>query len=359
VTPPFETLAQARAWYADWLTRAALPLWFGAGIDARTGAFEEKLTVDGRPLAAPRRARVQARQVWTFATAGAGWGDGYAAAARRGFTAYRQAYRRPDGLYAFSADAEGRVVDPQVWLYEQAFTLLAMSAVECLDGGLREEARALREALQALRHPAGGWREGGDQPFQANAHMHLLEAALSWEAAGDATWASVADEIAEMALSHFIDPTSGVLLEFFDADWTPKAGALIEPGHQFEWAFLLDTWARRRGREAGAVVRRLYAHGLAGVDASRRVAVGGLWADGEVRDPVARLWGQTEYLRAALAFGTEPDALVAANGLHQFLQTPTTGVWRDKLKADGTFVEEPAPATSLYHLVGGLLPLIA
>ncbi len=361
MNPPFDTLATARAWYADWLTDAALPLWFAAGVDPRTGAFEEKLTDDGRPVAAPRRARVQARQIWSFAVSSGGNAD-YGAAAYRGFEAYRDAYRRPDGLYAFSVDADGRVVDAEAWLYEQAFTLLAMAAIERLQGGMRDEARALRAALRGLRHPAGGWREGGDQPFQANAHMHLLEAALAWEAAGDETWAEVGDEIAQLALSHFIDPATGVLREFFQADWTARPdadGGLIEPGHQFEWAFLLDAWARRRGRDEGEVLRRLYAHGIAGIDAVRQVAVGALWADGSVRDPVARLWGQTEYLRAALAFGTEADALVAANGLHQFLQAPTRGVWRDKLKADGTFAEEPAPATSLYHLVGGLLPLIA
>ncbi|WP_395672183.1 AGE family epimerase/isomerase [Phenylobacterium sp.] len=363
MTTPFNTLAAARAWYADWLTQDALPLWRNVGIDPRTGAFEEKLTVEGQPIAAPRRARVQARQVWSFASAAsAGWGADYAAVARRGFEAYRTAYQRPDGLYAFSVDENGEIIDAQSWLYEQAFTLLAMAVLERLDGDLRDEAYALRGALQALRNPAGGWREEGEQPFQANAHMHLFEAALAWEAVGDASWSVVADEIADLALTRFIDPVTGVLREFFDADWAARAdadGGLIEPGHQFEWAFLLDAWAQRRGQDNEAVVRRLYAHGLTGVDEARRVAVGGLWAGGAIRDPVARLWGQTEFLRAALKFGTEADALVAANGLYPFLQTPRRGVWRDKLEADGTFADEPAPATSLYHLVGGLMTLIA
>ena len=37
----------------------------------------------------------------------------------------------------------------------------------------------------------------------------------------------------------------------FDADWRPLAGLtgrLVEPGHQFEWAWLLERWSRLRGR---------------------------------------------------------------------------------------------------------------
>jgi mannose-6-phosphate isomerase len=41
----------------------------------------------------------------------------------------------------------------------------------------------------------------------------------------------------------------------------------------------------------------------------------------------------------------------------QYLHTPAPGAWRDKLRADGTFVEEPAPATSFYHLMMAILEL--
>jgi mannose-6-phosphate isomerase len=39
------------------------------------------------------------------------------------------------------------------------------------------------------------------------------------------------------------------------------------------------------------------------------------------------------------------------------LETPLRGLWRDRRLADGNFVEGPAPATSLYHLLGAILPL--
>lgn len=363
MTPDLRSLYDAALWYGDWLRGAALPLWSTAGLDAARGSFQETLTVDGAPAGEIRRSRVQTRQVWVFATAAAeGWGEGYGEIARRAFAFHRTHYLRPDGLFARAADPEGRIVDATPLLYEQAFVLLALAGLHRAGlGDHAGEAEALLEAMEALRHPGGGWREAGEHPFQANAHMHLLEAALAWEAAGEGSWAAVADEIVALALGRFIE--DDLLREFFDEAWRPlpdRDGGLIEPGHQLEWAWLLDQWAGRRGRtELGAVVAALFQRGLQGIDQARGVAVGAVWPDMSVRDPVARLWAQTERLRAALAFGTEAQALEAARGLAGFLHTPRAGTWRDKLRADGSFVNEPSPATSLYHLVAGLLPLLA
>lgn len=362
--PAFQSLPEAAAWFDAWLKDAALPLWSTEGLDAARGSFQEAISLDGRHTSGLRRARVQARQIWVFATAAAaGWGDAYGPVAHRAFDFYRDHYRRPDGLFAFSADEEGRVSDPTPALYEQAFSLLAMAALEAIEpGGLVGDARRTRTGLDALRHPAGGFREAGGRPFQANAQMHLFEAALAWEEAGDGSWAEVSDELAELALTCFIASDGGFLWEFFDDGWRPldeHAGGLIEPGHQFEWAWLLDRWGRRRGNaNAQAAARTLYQRGRQGVDRAREVAVGALWSDTSVREPLARLWAQSEHLRAALTFGSKAEALGAVRGLAAYLETPARGLWRDKLEADGAFVEEPAPATSLYHLVAGLRPLI-
>lgn len=358
----FATLAAAAAWYDAWLAEAALPLWATAGRDSARGSFQEALTVDGAPWPGPRRARVQTRQTWVYATAATeGFGEGYGEMAKAAYGFYRAHYQRADGLFARTAGEDGRIVDPTALLYEQAFSLLAMSALEELAPGAGAgDAAALRGALEAMRHPAGGFRESGEHPFQANAHMHLLEAALAWEETGAAGWAALADEIAELALSRFIDAGSGAIREFFDADWRAlpdAAGGLLEPGHQFEWAWLLDRWAAARGEaRARAAAERLYAAGLRGVD-GRGVAAGALWSDLRVREGMARLWVQTEHLKAALVFGGEAAARRAAEGLALYLQTPRRGTWRDKLHADGSFVDEPAPATSFYHLLGAILPL--
>jgi mannose-6-phosphate isomerase len=370
MTPTFPTLAAAAAWHRSWLIEAALPLWASAGVDPRRGSFQEALTVEGAPWPAVRRGRVQTRQIWVYATAAAaGLGADYAATAERAYRFYRDRYRRPDGLFARAADADGEITDPTPALYEQAFSLLAMAALEALEPGrCRADAAALLAALEPLRHAAGGFREAGGRPFQANAHMHLLEAALAWEPLGPGAlegdaWTTLSNEIAELALARFFDREAGLLREFFDEAWRPlddAAGGLVEPGHQFEWAWLLERWGRARGRQdARDAARRLYATGLRGVDARLGVAVNALWSDLSVRDAATRAWAQTEYLKAALIFDAEGQGLRAAQGLALYLDTPRRGTWRDKLRADRSVVEEPAPATSLYHLLGAVLPFSA
>ena len=47
--------------FADWLRLHALPTWATAGR-AEGGVFHEALTLDGQPVARPRRGRVQTRQ---------------------------------------------------------------------------------------------------------------------------------------------------------------------------------------------------------------------------------------------------------------------------------------------------------
>jgi len=367
MTPHFRTLAEAAAWFEAWLDQGALPLWADSGVDPAEGAFQEAISLAGAPLALPRRSRTQARQVWVYATAAvAGRRGPWLATAGRGFDAFQARYRRPDGLFVRVVDVEGRVLDETPAVYEQAFVLLAMAALSAADPGkpLADGARDLREGIGRLHHPAGGYREFGDRPFQANAHMHLLEAALAWEEAApdDPAWRAMSDEIAGLALRSFIEPERGFVREFFDEAWRPLAGedGLVEPGHQYEWAWLLDRWGRARDRaDAIEGAARLYGAGLRGVDRTRNVAVNALWDDLEVRDATARLWPQTERLKAALIFDTEAEAVLAASGLAQYLDTPARGAWRDKMLPDGAFVDEAAPATSFYHLLGAILPLLA
>jgi mannose-6-phosphate isomerase len=365
--PSFTSTAEAALWFSAWLSEAALPLWAGAGVDRAGGLFQEALSVAGQPVEAPRRARAQARQVFVFATAAnEGFGPEWLAVAQCGYAQFLRRYRRADGLFLRRATADGTPLEDEADIYDQAFALLAMAALQAADpaaGVFEGDAARLLEALQARRTPAGGFRESPPHPFQANCHMHLFESALAWEAAGgDGAWARLSDEIAGLALARFIDPQSGALREFFDDRWTALTGegGLVEPGHQFEWAWLLDRWGRARGDSAaGAAARRLYENGLRGVDAGRKVAVNSLWDDFSVRDGSARLWPQTEHLKAALALGSEAEAVRAAEGLAQYLDTPARGAWRDKLAPDGTFTDEPAPATSFYHLMLAILELKA
>jgi mannose-1-phosphate guanylyltransferase/mannose-6-phosphate isomerase len=350
-----------------WLKMNALPLWATLGVGA-DGAFSEALDDDGAQVGDFRRARVQARQAYVYSLASIWcWGEGYAALVERGLARFDATNRRADGLYRTRVSGTGAVLDDTASLYDQAFVLLA--AATAVEAGVdversRRTAAVVQAALATLALQQSGWREPAGPEFQANAHMHLLEAALAWEALEpDGPWASMADAIVGLARARFIDDEDGFLREFFGPDWRPaagEAGRLVEPGHQFEWAWLLTRWGRRRGDPwALEAAQRLFVAGERGLDALRGVAIDELDESLLPRSSRARLWPQTEWLKAALILAEEAEgearqrmidsAGAAFRGLWLYL-TPD-GLWRDKLGPDGVFESEPAPASSLYHIV--------
>lgn len=366
--PPEPDLAALGQRLQRWLHGSALPVWWALGADHDQGGFYEKLDEDGRPVIEPRRARVPARQIYSFATAGRlGWTGPWRQAVEHGLDYFLPRHQRPDGLFRALLTPQGAPADDTATLYDQAFALLALAAAAAVlpdrADRLALEAGRLVAELRRSRSAGRGFVEaGGPTPFQANPHMHLLEAVLAWEdATGDVEWSRLADEIVELCLSAFIDVESGALREFFDQDWSPAAGVdgrIVEPGHQFEWAWLLERWARARSRpDAAAAARRLYGVGLRGVDPLRGVAVNVLMDDLSPYDPSARLWPQTEWLKAALIFGDEPTAAAACNGLLRYLDVETPGLWRDRMGEDGGFAAKEAPASSLYHLVCAIAEL--
>ena len=202
--------------------------------------------------------------------------------------------------------------------------------------------------------------------------MHLLEAALAWEEiGGDHAWSQLADRIVALAQRRFIDAETGALREFFQSDWSPalgEDGRLVEPGHQFEWSWLLARYGRRRS-DSDAIKNawRLYDNGRRGLDLKRGIAVDAINIDGGVRSARARLWPQTEWLKASLILAELSNGAKRTDCLGQAAQaqravwrylTPQ-GLWRDKLLENGDFIDEPAPASSFYHIMAAHGQLLA
>jgi len=359
-----------------WLLEDAFPMWWVHGADRERGGFHERLHLDGSPTGEPRRARLHPRQMYAYGVADElAWTGAHEEAVQHGLDFFLANYRRPDHLFRTLVAADGSVLDDSAILYDQAFALLGLAAAyDTLDDeALRESARGLHEELRLqLQNPAGGFAESSSRiaPLTSNSHMHLLEACLAWmDLDHDARWQATANEIVELALLHFIDPVTGLLREFFDEHWQPAAGdagRIVEPGHQFEWGWLLLRWVERTGEARGRdpALRMIQFGESLGVDRERGVAITSLLSDGSVRDPLARLWPQTERIKAAcIAAETtrQPEywamAAAGARGLMKYLDTPLRGLWRDKMNPDGTFVEEPAPASSFYHIVCAIAEL--
>lgn len=363
-----EFLALVRR-FEHWLMNRALPLWADKGVDRRHGGFFDLVNLEGEPLAGPKRARVQGRQSWVYARAGAmGWNGAWAEVVDHGLD-FALARRRKDGqLYALMG-SDGRVLDENAALYDQTFLLLALAEASKHFPGRESFHQAAhdlgRNIMTTRRHRAGGFVESATQVFQSNPHMHLLEATLAWrEVEPGGIWDDLADEVADLALARLIDG-NGAMREFYDADWQPVAGGAgccVEPGHQFEWAWLLERWARLRGdARAPKAARRLFEIGSRGVDVTRGVAMDELDDEFRAVRSTARLWPQTERIKAALALMAASDgeeklryraeALDAAKNLWRYLETPVPGLWRDRMLPDGSFVDEPSPASSFYHII--------
>jgi len=360
-----------------WLNEQALPLWSTVGVDRAQGGFFEQLDAGGAPIEEPRRARVVARQIYVFATAERlGWLRGADGLVDHGLRFLFERLRQPDGSYAAAVLPDGRVVRGGFDLYEHAFILFALASAYASRPARVQLPAAAMALLQAMRrgwaHPIAGFEESAPPtlPLKANPHMHLFEAALAWEGAAPAsdapTWRALSDEIAGLALGHLIDARTGVLREYFDAQWRPMAdasGRIVEPGHQFEWAWLLMRWGVDRQRtDAIDAARRLLDIGERhGVD-GRGVAIEMLRDDFEPLDARARLWPQTERIKAwhamhALAHEPATKALAAQRtvaaieGLQKFLTPAPAGSWCELLDADGRRQPGPARTSSLYHIV--------
>ena len=367
-------LAALHARLVDWLVNDAYPLWARYGIDPHNGGFFEALGQNCLGLPFARRARVHPRQVYSFAQGRAfGWTGEVTGIVSRGMEYFTAHYRRNDGLFRALAAVDGTVLDDRALLYDQAFALLGLAAAAAaLDARDEYETRALalRSLIERRLSTADGSlrsEETAAAVRESNPHMHLLEACLAWtEIGNDAGWAAWVRRLVELALSRFIRKDSGALGESYTAAWQPApglAGRIIEPGHQFEWAWLLMRCEPLYPAPLRETALRLLAIGdRYGVQ--HGVAINALLDDFTVADANARFWPQTERLKAALLAATltrEPHywsmAHAAAASLFPYLETSVAGLWFDVQQPNGVIIDAPAPASTFYHLVGAMAAL--
>jgi mannose/cellobiose epimerase-like protein (N-acyl-D-glucosamine 2-epimerase family) len=357
--------AEVRAWMFD----AALPFWGDAGVDRQRGGFFEELDLAGRPTAAAfKRTRAMCRQIYVFSHAATlGWAEGDALAAMGYDYLVTRAWLGPDKGWARRLTAEGGVLDPTPDLYDLAFVLFAL-AWRFKASGDTDALRRAHETLDfiehRLAHPSGDgflheWPATG--PRVQNPHMHLLEASLvAFEASGDRRFRDRAETLVRLFRTRFFDGRT--LAEYFTEDWRrlpTDRGRIVEPGHQFEWAWILASYHRLTGNyvrtEAAALVDFAERHG---VDRDVHVTFNQVRDDGTATDRGSRSWPNTERIKGHLAmFELEGRAasLPAVAGsarllLDRYLAVTPRGSWIDAFDADGRPTATAAPTSTLYHV---------
>lgn len=334
-----------------------MPLWQGPGFNAAMRLPYEALSPDDhKPLPVARyRAMACARQLFVFSL------SGNARHADTLFDSLCRYFRDPrHGGWFYSVDAEGHALDTTKDLYTHAFVVFACAQYAAASGN--RDARAVIAETAALietRFAAGAGLlnaalDAAFSTIQAgplqNPLMHLTEAYLAAGAAtGDAAFDTALARLADAVAGTFVHAPSGAIAELP----VGSAGNRLEPGHQFEWFYLV--------RAAGA---KIAASGLAatlerGFDFAQRhgvdPATGGVCAalneDGSMQDATQRIWAQTEYLRALATRATDDDRARLAPQIERFrTRFLHARGWYECKSAAGEVSRADMPSTTPYHL---------
>jgi mannose/cellobiose epimerase-like protein (N-acyl-D-glucosamine 2-epimerase family) len=354
----------------SWLFDQALPFWAAHGFDREHGGYVEQLTLDGRDAGVDfKRTRVAGRQVYVFSHAATmGWRSGATLAETGILYLTERAWLGPDKGFARRTTRDGKVLDPTPALYDLAFVLFAFAWHH----------RAMKDALslgwmhrtmdfieQHMRHPGGlgFWHQLPPDGFRLqNPHMHLTEACLAaFEATGEQRFADHAKALVKLFQTKFFDTASGTLAEYFNDDWSRAAGedgCVTEPGHQLEWAWILNSARKLLGVDTAAEIRATIAFAERhGVDQETSVTYNSVRDDGTAIDRGSRTWPNTERLKAAVALyeldGVDPAPVIDPTVellFQRYLSHDPPGTWIDAFNEHGQPASMTIPASTFYHV---------
>ncbi|MBD8732037.1 AGE family epimerase/isomerase [Pseudomonas sp. CFBP 13710] len=351
---PDPTLHAALAATHAHFREIVLPLWQGAGFDSELGLPFEAVSAAGQPLPVQRyRAMACARQLYVFSSLIEQPG-----AREHAATLFRSLQRHfhdaEHGGWFYSIDAQGRPLDRRKDLYTHAFIVFACAhywakvrepLVESVLNAALEVIATRFSTDDGLYEAVLGedWANLGTGPLQ-NPLMHLAEGFLATLAVRDDLPTQRAlQALCEAMQARFVEPEHGIMLE------KPR-GAVdnwFEPGHQFEWLFLVQTSPLLQGSALHLSLQCAFTYAQR-TGVRDGVVMSMLTLDGQVLDATQRIWAQAEYLRALTL---QPGAAVAAQlqVLRERFLHP--GGWHECRDGTGVVSRTDMPSTTPYHLL--------
>lgn len=302
--------------------------------------------------------------------------------ARHGL-AHLEAFRRPDGLYAWTLN-HGQIEDATVMAYGQAFVLLAQAH------GFSVGCASRADVSQAFERMNDAFFKAADQAYAdeitpagtlldyrgQNANMHMCEACLAaYEFTGEPHYLGRAELLIERFVFDLAKQSDDLVWEHYRADWSidwdynkDNPGNIFKPwgfqtGHQTEWAKLLMIAnqylpQRRWVDRALALQQAAFRHGW---DTQNGGLIYGFSPEKTPCDTDKYFWVQAESFASAWRLWRhtgEPEFLQQYQNLWrwswQHMVDHVHGAWFRILSADGSKLENTkSPAGKVdYHTLG-------
>lgn len=385
---PAQNTANLRRWLRSYLLDSFLRH-SQRFVDQEHGGFYEFLGQDSAaPGLASKRLLVQCRQTYVHSHA-----SRLVELSQPSLDLAEHGYEFIDAHYwdksragwIFKVEAAGAPEDPTLDLYAHAFVIFALAHYLQATGNL-EAIDPIGRTLDTLAtkfrsREFGGYVEAAGAlppnagPRRQNPHMHLMEAllalldateTLSREATGldRDELLLLATDLYRLLREKFVCEDTGTLGEFFTEDWQPDPtnGHVVEPGHHFEWSWILHEYARVTGEnDARRFGVELLEWGWEnGYDSDHGGICDAVDRTGLVLRDSKRIWPQTECVKAlAVHFEHTGDssalerlvqmlAHLRASYLHE------DGTWSEHLDRRGQRLSDRLPGSTGYHIFLGL-----
>ena len=273
-----------------------------------------------------------------------------------------------EGWYS-KVTLDGKPLDPTKDLYAHAFVLFGL--VHYAEYIKKNEAEPwIQKTVMLLQErfsrPDGSYKEQMDRYFSdvtfnqrsQNPHMHLLEAALALSNRNESCqYNALVASLLKLFDDKFLDRRKLIIHEHLDNNFYPdkEIGHIIEPGHHYEWAWLLDWTAEKLDqpqlRDLGSSIL------------SRSLEFGwdlefdGVFdqinaTDMSILKSSKRLWPILELIKALCAYPDGRNLVYLNNCLETVLgyYLNETGTWIEHYTQDWQALSDKMPVSSTYHL---------
>ncbi|AEF53832.1 AGE family epimerase/isomerase [Marinomonas posidonica] len=356
-----------------------LPNWAQHGLDDSLGFSYESLNQDWTINPVGRiRLLTQCRQLYTFSHAcliddQLDLQNNFQPKLKPLFNFILDRYYQEE-RWIFSLNDDLSVQNTDSDAYALAFVLLSFSfyyQASKDERAIEYIAKTHHFLFEKMTSSTGGFFETfpihKEQTRRQNPHMHLLEGYIAaFEATQKNEYKSMITMLLSLVEKHFLDKKNKTLREFFTYDWQwhPELGHQVEPGHHFEWVWLIY--------KANQIIPNAKYTDLAqqlwltatrhGIDNN-----GGIFnqIDGNTllaTDKEKRIWPITEYLKAitVMPIGLEEKALRLTQACEFMLQNYflATGGWNEYLDQENTPKKSPLSGTTSYHIFLGITEVL-